>query len=289
MSRRSTHCDALWTICVGGVVDATRKVTKSETRSGTTRATLHVLCACVAATKLQLDSDRTFRPLRRGARQSAVHPNVDEIILRLGTFAKRETEGTMALSVLWVEDSLVFYTQMVAILSRFAAFDFVHTPSNEAALRAIESRTFDRLIIDVCLAGYGDESGLEFLEHTRARGISTPAIVFSGELTLELQERARALGAIDLVKKGAEHDPKALVRIIERADRPSLARAIPADAHERLAAEIWDLPQTPTVTLEALEQRILRRARDTEPSHSAAARRVGMLRQSYVAKLKKVT
>ena len=194
----------------------------------------------------------------------------------------------MGCSVLWVEDDIVFYTHMRALLSRLAAFDFVHARSKRAAHAAIKKRRFDCWIIDVCLGQYGDESGFEFLEEARAELIETRALIFSGELTLELQERARGLGVTTFVKKGALDRPRTFVEVIQRASRPGLARCEASNPHECLAAEIEELPGKPTANLQEVEKQIVLRARDSEPSLSAAARRAGMQRQSYVAKLKKL-
>lgn len=196
----------------------------------------------------------------------------------------------MACSVLWVEDDVVFYTHMVEMLSHYGSFDFARAGSKHAAHVAIAKRTFDRWIIDVCLAQYGDVSGFEFLEEARAKQNTTRALVFSGELTLEFQERARGLGAVAFVKKGAMGRPQTLARIIERGEQPRLARcSAPSNEHDRVAAEIEQLSGKAIPNLEEVEKRILVRARDSEPSLSAAARRIGMLRQSYVKKLKKLT
>jgi hypothetical protein len=83
--------------------------------------------------------------------------------------------------------------------------------------------------------------------------------------------------------------PRTLARIIEGAEHPGLAACSAPNAYERVAAEIEQLPGKAIPNLHEIKDRILLRARHSEPSLSAAARRIGMLRQSYVKMLKKLT
>jgi two-component system nitrogen regulation response regulator NtrX len=70
--------------------------------------------------------------------------------------------------------------------------------SGEAALRALEARRFDLVLLDVWLPG---QDGLEVLSRIRERDAELPVVVISGHGTIETAVKAVRLGAQDFVEK----------------------------------------------------------------------------------------
>ncbi|HET9316342.1 MAG TPA: sigma-54 dependent transcriptional regulator [Vicinamibacteria bacterium] len=70
--------------------------------------------------------------------------------------------------------------------------------SGEAALRALENRRFDLLLLDVWLPGM---DGLETLARVRTLDADVPVVVISGHGTIETAVKAVRMGAQDFVEK----------------------------------------------------------------------------------------
>lgn len=193
-------------------------------------------------------------------------------------------------AVLWVEDDVFFFESMAKTLARHTSLALHHVRTKHAAHDAMSTRRIDRLVVDLCLGPYGDLSGLEFLEEIRVRGDQTPAIVMSGNLEPAIAYRVKSAGATDF-PKGTIESPAWLARVIELGGvepvlaGPGLARANP---FERVADEFERLPGFYVENRDRVEEVVLRRARDSERSLNDGAKKLGMLRQTFIAKLQKL-
>jgi DNA-binding NtrC family response regulator len=194
------------------------------------------------------------------------------------------------LSVLWLEDDDWFFEKMARTLAKYAKLAFLHARTKQDAHRIVRRTPVDRIVVDVCLGLHGDVSGIEFLEELRCEGNQTPAVALSGELTLERSYRLKTLGAADFVKAGLD-DPRSLARVIQRGGiesilaRPGLART---DPFEQVADDMEGLPGVYAKNVDRVEAIVIVRARDSEPSLTAAAKKLGWHRQTLAEKLKKL-
>jgi DNA-binding NtrC family response regulator len=99
--------------------------------------------------------------------------------------------------ILIVDDERDLVDAYVRLLQRaghncIAAFD-----ANEA-IQLIDAESPDLVITDLSLP---DTSGIEIIQHIRAKSLTTPIIVMSGHNTPELNEAAHASGAnVSLLK-----------------------------------------------------------------------------------------
>ena len=196
---------------------------------------------------------------------------------------------------LWVEDDTKFQDSLTPLILRHAPnLVLVRAATRNQAKTAFAGGGIDRLIVDLCLGEYGDLGGFEFLEWVRFVPDNTPAIVFSGELTLALSLTVKRLGAVDFVKKGALQCVKPFAQMIldgyvdplfASPTSPGLARA---NRRERIADAIETLPGKVAEELHHQERILIVRARDSEPSIAAAAAKLGWPRQTLEYKLKKI-
>ena len=153
----------------------------------------------------------------------------------------------------------------------------------EAALRLMENRPFDIVVVDLNLPGIG---GLEFLEHLHARWPATQSIVLTGFGDLNAARQAIRLDVVDFLTK-----PCPLGELEVALDR---AR------NRRLQAAGADVPRTPephrapasaddlreggaTPSLEEMEQRhILAVLEKNQGNRTATAAELGIsLRKLY--------
>src|SRR6266699_5445813 len=71
----------------------------------------------------------------------------------------------------------------------------------DSAVRAVElvkAQRFDLIFSDVVMPG---KDGISFLEDLKALGLSTPAVMISGQASVEMAVRATRLGAVDFLEK----------------------------------------------------------------------------------------
>ena len=163
----------------------------------------------------------------------------------------------------------------------------------EAALRLLEHRPFDILIVDLNLPGIG---GLQFLEQAHARWPASQAIILTGFGDLEAAKQAIRLDVVDFLTKpcplgelevaldrartrrlqSAGGEP-ARVAEMSRAARAEEAREEAAGAHGA------DPGAEPTPSLEEMEQRhILAVLEKNHGNRTATAAELGIsLRKLY--------
>ncbi len=99
--------------------------------------------------------------------------------------------------VLVVDDEAGVRTALAGILSD-EGYSAEAVESGEAALRALESKRYDLVLLDVWLPGI---DGLEVLERIREMDTELPVVVISGHGTIETAVKAVRLGAQDFVEK----------------------------------------------------------------------------------------
>ena len=156
----------------------------------------------------------------------------------------------------------------------------------EAALRLMEARPFDILIVDLNLPGMG---GLEFLEQVHARWPATQAIILTGFGDLNAAKQAIRLDVVDFLTKPAPlgelevaldraRNRRLQAAGVEPARTAEVSRAMPlGEEHERASSG------EPTPSLEEMEQRhILAVLEKNNGNRTATAAELGIsLRKLY--------
>src|SRR5450631_3030105 len=92
---------------------------------------------------------------------------------------------------------------------RLAGYEATVCDSALRALELIREQRFDLIFSDVVMPG---KDGISFLEDLKALGLSTPAVMISGQASVEMAVRATRLGAVDFLEKPLSTD-KLLVTI----------------------------------------------------------------------------
>jgi two-component system nitrogen regulation response regulator NtrX len=100
-------------------------------------------------------------------------------------------------TVLVVDDEAGVRSSLAGILGD-EGYAVETVESGEAALKALEARRFDLVLLDVWLPG---ADGLEVLGRIRERDAELPVVVISGHGTIETAVKAVRLGAQDFVEK----------------------------------------------------------------------------------------
>ncbi len=104
-----------------------------------------------------------------------------------------------ALRVLLVEDSETDAELMLRVLRRGGyETDFERVETAEAMAAALERRTWDIIICDYVIPGFG---GLQALELFKSRGLDLPFIVVSGHIGEDIAVEAMKAGAHDYIMK----------------------------------------------------------------------------------------
>ena len=86
---------------------------------------------------------------------------------------------------------------------RMAGHDATVCDSAVRALELVKAQRFDLIFSDVVMPG---KDGISFLEDLKALGITTPAIMISGQASVEMAVRATKLGAVDFLEKPLSTD-----------------------------------------------------------------------------------
>jgi Flp pilus assembly protein TadD/DNA-binding response OmpR family regulator len=133
-------------------------------------------------------------------------------------------------------------------LERFGEMNVETAKSAKEALARMKDKNFDALVVDFDLP---DISGIEFLKIVRAKGDTTPVIIFTGVGRENAAIEALNNGADFFLKKG--EDPHAqfrnMVHMINQAvERRSMGRAI--GTSERLLAETISFFSEPAYALD---------------------------------------
>jgi DNA-binding NtrC family response regulator len=191
--------------------------------------------------------------------------------------------------VLIVEDE----TRLREMLTRAVqemGFSPTAAANAEAALRLLDGRAFDILIVDLNLPGIG---GLEFLEAARSRWPATQAIILTGFGDLDAAKQAIRLDVADFLTKPA---PLGELEVaLDRARNRRLQAGEPARPHlpahvpepEADDDETDEGPPAdaggPTPSLEEMEQRhILSVLEKNHGNRTATAAELGIsLRKLY--------
>lgn len=108
------------------------------------------------------------------------------------------------------DDSSVRYG--VAELIQTLGLEVVQAESGEEALEIVRHRAVDAALLDLHMPGHG---GLEVLPMLRQTRPGLPCIVYSGNLTIDLERLAREAGACDVLRKPVQ--PELLRRTVLRA------------------------------------------------------------------------
>jgi DNA-binding response OmpR family regulator len=151
-------------------------------------------------------------------------------------------------TVLIIDDQQDLLDITRLFLERFGEMSVDTAKSAKEALAKMKDRIFDALVVDFDLP---DISGIEFLKIVRAKGDTTPIIIFTGVGRENAAIEALNNGADFFLKKG--EDPHAqfrnMVHMINQAvERRSMGRAI--GTSERLLAETISFFSEPAYALD---------------------------------------
>ena len=86
---------------------------------------------------------------------------------------------------------------------RLAGHEASVCDSAARALGLVRSQRFDLILSDVVMPG---KDGIALLEEFKSLGVSTPAVMMSGQATIDMAVRATRLGAIDFLEKPISTD-----------------------------------------------------------------------------------
>ncbi|MGH7730944.1 MAG: sigma-54-dependent transcriptional regulator [Candidatus Eiseniibacteriota bacterium] len=150
---------------------------------------------------------------------------------------------TRKLDVLLVDDDAHIRRALRGVLE-----DEGHTvgeaPDGAQALAALESRTFDAVLLDVSMPGM---SGLDALVSIREMAPQTGVIMVSGEGTIATAVQALKRGAFDFIEKPA--DPEHLLRVLAQAAQlTELRRASPPGATDAPESDLGLIGASPAMT-----------------------------------------
>ena len=123
------------------------------------------------------------------------------------------------MKALIVDDDGLMATTIAALLQRRGVA--VQVASDGAgALARLAAQEFDAVLLDMRLRG---ESGLDVLAEVRARGLTTPVVVLSGDMEVHSKVAAFRAGADDYVTKPFRID-EVLARLAAVVRRPRQAQ-----------------------------------------------------------------
>ncbi|MGH9740295.1 MAG: sigma-54-dependent transcriptional regulator [Candidatus Acidiferrales bacterium] len=107
------------------------------------------------------------------------------------------------------------------------------------ALDLAKEQRFDLILSDVVMPG---KDGISLLEELKAAGVSSPAVMMSGQATIEMAVRATKLGAINFLEKPVSTDK--LLLTVENALRLSRLEEENRDLRRRLGRHeiVWASP-----------------------------------------------
>ena len=144
-------------------------------------------------------------------------------------------------TVLVVDDEAGVRSSLAGILGD-EGYAVETVDSGEAALKALEARRFDLVLLDVWLPG---ADGLEVLERIRERDAELPVVVISGHGTIETAVKAVRLGAQDFVEKPLSLE-KTLLAVRNALRRRRLESEL-RDLRERLDERYVMVGESPAV------------------------------------------
>jgi DNA-binding NtrC family response regulator len=188
--------------------------------------------------------------------------------------------------VLLVEDEMRLREMLTRAIQEMG-FTPTAVGQAESALRQLDARPFDIVVLDLNLPGM---NGLEFLEQARARWPHTQAIILTGFGDLEAAKHAIRLDVVDFLTKPCSLGELEVALDRARNRRLQSTGTLPvryADASHEEPPDEEELedqaPGEPTPSLEELEQRhILSVLEKNNGNRTATAAELGIsLRKLY--------
>lgn len=122
-------------------------------------------------------------------------------------------------TILIIDGHVQFRTVLARVLTSYR-HDVHSVSSGDEGLRLAATLQPDLVLLDLTLAGAG--SGLEVLAKLRARAPRMPVIGLADTISVEMETRARELGATALLRKGLKMDVimDAITRALKQVESP---------------------------------------------------------------------
>lgn len=152
-------------------------------------------------------------------------------------------------SILIVDDERAIRETLRGVLED-EGFAVETAASGEAALKIVQDKTFDVILLDIWLGGGAD--GLEILARLRESGVDAAIVMISGHGTIETAVRATKLGAFDFLEKPLSSE-KTIVTVRNAIRQKQLERQN-ADLQQQLAEEYQMIGDS--VAMRALRKQI---------------------------------
>jgi len=122
--------------------------------------------------------------------------------------------------IVWLVDDVESVRKSIRAVLETADITIRDYGSAKAFLKEYQSDSAGCLVVDQHMP---DMSGVELLEHLASRGITPPAIIFTGQGSAALRAKALKAGAIAMLDKPV--DAQELIELIEANFPPSDRRA----------------------------------------------------------------
>src|SRR6202043_3599687 len=112
--------------------------------------------------------------------------------------AARRSASNCKMAHLLIVDDDANTLASLARAFRMAGHEATVCDSATRALELVKTQRFDLIFSDVVMPG---KDGISFLEDLKALGLATPAVMISGQASVEMAVRATRLGAVDFLEK----------------------------------------------------------------------------------------
>lgn len=121
--------------------------------------------------------------------------------------------------ILIVDDEVVFANNIIKLLSK-RGYDAVAANDGESAIRIIDKKEFDVIILDIIMPGM---DGITTLKEIKKKGTLAEVVILTGHGSVEAGLEGMQLGAFDFIMKPVTIDD--LIEKVNQAYQRKLIKA----------------------------------------------------------------